>query len=52
MPVTATGVVDIYAAAGIERPDISIIDDNFVNRLATNPHRNVQIELLKRLLNQ
>ena len=26
--VTATGVVDIYAAAGIDRPDISIIDDD------------------------
>src|SRR5664280_1447517 len=49
--VTATGVVDIYAAAGIERPDISIIDDNFVRKLSTNPHPNVQIELLKRLLN-
>lgn len=49
--VTATGVVDIYAAAGIERPDISIIDDNFARKLSTNPHPNVQIELLKRLLN-
>jgi type I restriction enzyme R subunit len=49
--VTATGVVDIYAAAGIERPDISLIDDNFVLKLSTNPHPNVQIELLKRLLN-
>ena len=49
--VTATGVVDIYAAAGIERPDISIIDDSFIRRLSTNPHPNVQIELLKRLLN-
>jgi type I restriction enzyme R subunit len=43
--------VDIYAAAGIERPDISLIDDNFVLKLSTNPHPNVQIELLKRLLN-
>jgi type I restriction enzyme, R subunit len=45
-------VVDIYPAAGIERPDISIIDEGFVSKLATNPHPNVQIELLKRLLNQ
>ncbi len=48
--VSATGVVDIYAAAGLERPDISVIDDGFVKRLSTNPHPNVQIELLKRLL--
>ncbi len=49
--VVTGGVVDIYAAAGIDRPDISIIDDDFARRLSTNPHPNVQIELLKRLLN-
>ena len=49
--VTTGGVIDIYAAAGIEKPDISIIDDDFARRLSTNPHPNVQIELLKRLLN-
>jgi type I restriction enzyme R subunit len=49
--VTTAGVIDIYAAAGIEKPDISIIEDNFAQRLATNPHPNLQIELLKRLLN-
>ena len=48
--VTAGGVIDIYAAAGLERPDISIIDDDFARRAATNPHPNVQIEMLKRLL--
>jgi type I restriction enzyme R subunit len=49
--VTAPGVIDIYAAAGIDKPDISIIDDDFANRLATKPNKNLQIELLKRLLN-
>lgn len=49
--VTAPGVIDIYAAAGIEKPDISIIDDDFAQRLATKPNKNLQIELLKRLLN-
>src|SRR3954451_3092931 len=49
--VTTGGVIDIYAAAGIEKPDISIIDEDFARRLSTNPHPNVQIELLKRLLN-
>jgi type I restriction enzyme R subunit len=48
--VAAGGVIDIYAAAGIDKPDISIIDDDFARRLSTNPHPNVQIELLKRLL--
>jgi type I restriction enzyme, R subunit len=48
--VAAGSVIDIYAAAGIEKPDISIIDEDFARRLTTNPHPNVQIELLKRLL--
>jgi len=48
--VTAAGVIDIYAASGIGRPDLSIIDDEFAMRLTTNPHPNVQIELLRRLL--
>ena len=39
--VAAGGVIDIYAAAGLERPDISIIDDDFARRAATNPHPNV-----------
>jgi type I restriction enzyme, R subunit len=49
--VTAGGVIDIYAAAGIDKPDLSIIDDDYARRLSTNPHPNLQIELLKRLLN-
>jgi len=48
--VTSAGVIDIYAAAGIARPDISIIDEAFGERLSTNPHPNLQIELLRRLL--
>jgi type I restriction enzyme, R subunit len=48
--VAAGGVIDIYAAAGIEKPDISIIDEDFARRLTANPHPNLQIELLKRLL--
>jgi type I restriction enzyme R subunit len=48
--VTAAGVIDIYEASGIGRPDLSIIDDEFAKRLSTNPHPNVQIEMLRRLL--
>ncbi len=47
--VTSAGVIDIYAASGIGRPDLSIIDEEFSKRLSTNPHPNVQIELLRRL---
>ena len=49
--ITATGVVDIYAEAGIARPDISIIDDEFRRRAQNDPRPNLQIELLRRILN-
>ena len=48
--VTSAGVIDIYAASGIRRPDLSIIDEEFAKRLSTHRHPNVQIELLRRLL--
>src|SRR5579875_417015 len=48
--VVASGVVDIYGAAGMARPDISLIDDDFAPRAATSPHPNLQVELLRRLL--
>ena len=48
--VTSAGVIDIYQASGIGRPDLSIIDDDFAKRLSTNPHPNVQIELLRRVI--
>jgi type I restriction enzyme R subunit len=53
--VTPAGVIDIYEASGIGRPDLSIIDGEdgeFAKRLSTNPHPNVQIELLRRLLSK
>jgi len=48
--VAATGVVDIYAESGLERPDLGIIDDAFARRAAANPRPNLQIELLRRIL--
>ncbi len=48
--VSTTGVVDIYAEAGLERPDLSVIDDEFARRAAHDPRPNLQIELLRRLL--
>jgi type I restriction enzyme R subunit len=49
--VTAGGVVDIYAESGLERPDISVIDDEFARRATRDPRPNLQIELLRRMLN-
>lgn len=48
--VAADEVVDVYAAAGMERPDISILSDQFLDQLARDPRPNLQMELLRRLL--
>lgn len=49
--MTGSGVVDIYAEAGIANPDISLIDDAFVKRISESDRPNIQMEALKRLLN-
>ena len=50
--MTGTGVIDIYAEAGLAKPDISLIDDAFVERFKTSTTPNLQIEMLKRILSQ
>ena len=44
-------VIDIFAAAGLEKPDISILSDEFLAEVRGLPHRNLALELLKKLLN-
>ncbi len=44
-------VVDIFDAAGIKKPDISILSDEFLAEVQGMAHRNLAYELLKRLLN-
>lgn len=48
--MTGTGVVDIYAEAGIANPDISLIDEAFVKKITESERPNIQMEALKRLL--
>lgn len=49
--VVAEGVVDIFDAAGIKRPDISILSDEFLEEIKGMERKNIAIELLKKLLN-
>lgn len=44
-------VVDVFDAAGIKRPDISILSDEFLAEIQGLSHKNLAFELLKRLLN-
>jgi len=49
--VTSSEVVDIFTAAGLEKPDISVLSDEFLEEVKTLPHRNLALELLKKLIN-
>lgn len=44
-------VIDIFDAAGIKKPDISILSDEFLAELKDYEHKNVALEVLKKLLN-
>ena len=48
--VSPEGVVDIFAAAGLEKPDISILSDEFLAEVRGMPQRNLAVELLQKLL--
>ena len=48
--VAPEGVVDIFAAAGLTKPDISILSDEFLAEVRGMPQRNLAVELLQKLL--
>jgi type I restriction enzyme R subunit len=48
--VVSEGVVDIFAAAGLQKPDISILSEDFLAELRGMPQRNLAAELLRKLL--
>lgn len=43
-------VVDIFDAAGIQKPDISILSDEFMQEMKGYQHKNIALETLKKLL--
>lgn len=49
--VSSDGVIDVFGAAGIQKPDISVLSDEFLETVKKSEHRNLQLELLKKLLN-
>jgi type I restriction enzyme R subunit len=49
--VASDKVVDIFSAAGLKKPDISILSDQFLDEIQGMPHRNLALELLQKLLN-
>lgn len=48
--VASDEVIDIFAAAGMERPDISILSDEFLAEVRDMPQKNLALEVLRKLL--
>jgi type I restriction enzyme, R subunit len=48
--VAPEGVIDIFAAAGLAKPDISILSEDFLAEVRGMPQRNLAVELLEKLL--
>lgn len=48
--IVSDSVIDVFDAAGIKKPDISILDDKFLAEIQGMEHKNLAVELLKKLL--
>jgi len=48
--VAPEGVVDIFAAAGLKKPDISVLSEDFLAEVRGMQHKNLAVELLRKLL--
>ncbi|MBP6612282.1 MAG: type I restriction endonuclease subunit R [Aquabacterium sp.] len=48
--VVSESVVDIFDAVGLDKPNIGLLDDEFLAQVKNLPERNLAIELLERLL--
>ena len=48
--VLSEGIIDIFDATGLKKPDISILSDAFLDEVRDLPQRNLAVELLRRLL--
>ncbi len=49
--IVSDGVIDVFDAAGIKKPDISILSDSFLEEIKGMKHKNIALETLKKLLN-
>ena len=50
--VASDQVIDLFSAAGLKKPDISIISEEFLAEVRGLPQKNLAIELLRKLLNE
>jgi type I restriction enzyme R subunit len=48
--VVTGDVVDVFAAVGLDKPNIGLLDDDFLAEVRSLPEKNLAVELLERLL--
>jgi type I restriction enzyme R subunit len=49
--VASNEVIDIFAAAGLSKPNIAILSDEFLAEVQDMPQKNLALEVLRKLLN-
>jgi len=49
--ISSDDVIDIFGAAGLKHPDVSILSDEFLDEVQHMPQKNLALELLRKLLN-
>ena len=49
--IVSEGIIDVFDAAGIKKPDVSILSDEFLAEILGTERKNIAFELLKKLLN-
>jgi len=49
--ITSKDIIDVFAFTGIERPDISILEDSFLEEVSNLKTKNLAAEMLAKLLN-
>ncbi|MGP2756859.1 type I restriction endonuclease subunit R [Serratia marcescens] len=49
--IIATGVDDVFALAGLGKPNIGLLSEEFLEEVREMPQRNLAVELLEKLLN-
>ncbi|GIV23775.1 MAG: type I restriction endonuclease subunit R [Bacteroidia bacterium] len=50
--IAPEGVIDVFAAAGLHKPDISILSEEFLAEVKRMPHKHLAVEVLQKLLRQ
>jgi len=49
--LVSSQVIDVFDAAGIKKPDISILSEDFLAEIRNMEHKNIALETMKKLLN-